>query len=52
MNDYNSQKIEIKFFPEEENEIDILENIKTFGRLDFDLFLIDSVIIKNNYQYI
>ena len=48
----NSKKIKIKFFPTEELEFDLLEKIKNFGKLDSNLFLIDSLIIKQNFQYI
>ena len=51
-NHNNSKEIKIKFFPEDENEIDILEKINIFGKLDSELFLTDSLIIKQNFQYI
>ena len=51
-NHNNSKEIKIKFFPEDENEIDILEKINIFGKLDSELFLTDSLIIKHNFQYI
>ena len=53
MKNFNdSRELKIKFFPEEENEIDILEQINIFGKLYSNLILIDSLIIKQNFQYI
>ena len=52
----NFNKIEIKFFPEEENEINqFLATIKSFGKLDYEnddrIKNLNSVIIDNNKDY-
>ena len=50
---FNNNEINIHFYPIEENLINsYLENIKKFGSIVNDDFLINSKIISNNQEYI
>ena len=48
----NNNSIKLQFSPEEKGINDILDVIKNFGKIENESFLLDSLIINNNKDYI